>query len=60
MAHIPDAGRPVLALRGVRNRFGPAQMLHDIDVELIPGEVHTLIGENGAGRSTAMKIMPGY
>lgn len=36
------------------------QILHDIDIKLIPGEVHALIGENGAGKSTAMKILSGY
>ncbi len=51
--------RPILALRDVQKSFGPVQVLHDIDMELIPGEVHALIGENGAGKSTAMKIMSG-
>jgi ribose transport system ATP-binding protein len=49
-----------LALEGVSRRFGPVQVLHDLDLGLIPGEVHALIGENGAGKSTAMKILAGY
>jgi len=56
----PGSARPVLALRDVQKAFGPVQILFDIDIELIPGEVHALIGENGAGKSTAMKIMSGY
>ncbi|WP_372840498.1 sugar ABC transporter ATP-binding protein [Phaeovulum sp.] len=56
----PRSARPVLALRGVDRSFGPIQILHDINIELYPGEVHALIGENGAGKSTTMKIMSGY
>ncbi len=59
-ARAPADARPILALRDVQKSFGPVQVLYDIDMELIPGEVHALIGENGAGKSTAMKIMSGY
>jgi ribose transport system ATP-binding protein len=51
---------PTLGLRGVNHAFGPIKILHDIDIDLYPGEVHALIGENGAGKSTTMKIMTGY
>jgi ribose transport system ATP-binding protein len=51
---------PVLALVDVRRSFGPIEVLHGIDIALKPGEVHALIGENGAGKSTAMKILAGY
>ena len=49
-----------LALREVDRSFGAVQVLHGIDIVLRPGEVHALIGENGAGKSTTMKIMCGY
>ncbi len=51
---------PVLELRKVSRRFGPVQVLFDVDFDLRPGEVHALIGENGAGKSTMMKILGGY
>ena len=51
---------PILALRGVDKSFGPVQVLHGVDFELRPGEIHALIGENGAGKSTTMKIIAGY
>lgn len=58
-APIPAAA-PVLALAGVGRAFGPVEVLFGIDFDLKPGEVHALIGENGAGKSTMMKIMAGY
>lgn len=51
---------PILALRQVSRSFGPVQVLFDVDFDLRPGEVHALIGENGAGKSTTMKILAGY
>ena len=51
---------PVLALEGVTKSFGPIEILHGVDFALRPGEVHALIGENGAGKSTTMKILAGY
>jgi ribose transport system ATP-binding protein len=49
-----------LSLTNICRSFGPVQVLYDIDIVLTPGEVHALIGENGAGKSTTMKIMSGY
>lgn len=53
-------GQFALELCGIRRSFGPVEVLHGVDIALSPGEVHALIGENGAGKSTTMKIMSGY
>ncbi|MEZ5868607.1 MAG: sugar ABC transporter ATP-binding protein [Defluviimonas denitrificans] len=50
----------ILALRDVRKSFGPIEVLHGVDFALAGGEVHALIGENGAGKSTIMKILGGF
>ncbi|THH34860.1 sugar ABC transporter ATP-binding protein [Aliishimia ponticola] len=49
-----------LALHGVSKSFGPTEVLHDVSLSLFAGQVHALIGENGAGKSTTMKILAGY
>lgn len=50
----------VLALNNVSKSFGPIRVLHDVNLALEAGEVHALIGENGAGKSTIMKILGGF
>ena len=50
---------PTLALRGVSKNFGMTAALTDMTLELFPGEVHAIVGENGAGKSTMIKIMTG-
>jgi ribose transport system ATP-binding protein len=51
--------KPVLSLRKVNKSFAGITVLHDIDLDLYPGEVHCIVGENGAGKSTMIKIMSG-
>lgn len=50
----------VLALKDVSKSFGPIEVLHNVNLALNAGEVHALIGENGAGKSTIMKILGGF
>jgi ribose transport system ATP-binding protein len=54
-----QAPAPILELRAVSKRYGGAVALDSVDFELLPGEVHGLIGENGAGKSTMMKLLSG-
>jgi rhamnose transport system ATP-binding protein len=50
---------PVLALRSISKWFGMTHALHAMTIELHAGEVHAIVGENGAGKSTMIKIMTG-
>ncbi len=50
---------PVLSLSGVHKHFGGIQALRGVDLDLYAGEVVALVGENGAGKSTAVKILTG-
>jgi ribose transport system ATP-binding protein len=46
-------------VRGISKRFGGVQALTDIDLGIVQGSIHALVGENGAGKSTLGKIIAG-
>lgn len=54
-----DVAELAIHARGVSKRFGGAQALADVDLDVAPGECHGIVGENGAGKSTLMRILAG-
>ena len=49
----------LVQMEGINKSFPGVRALSECRFELLPGEVHGLIGENGAGKSTLMKILAG-
>jgi rhamnose transport system ATP-binding protein len=52
-------GAELLSLRHAAKAFGAVQAIADGSIELYAGEAHALVGENGAGKSTMVKILAG-
>jgi branched-chain amino acid transport system ATP-binding protein len=50
---------PILELRGVEASYGKVRALHGVSLRVSPGEVIALIGANGAGKSTTLRVMSG-
>lgn len=52
-------GVPLLELEHVSKTFPGVKALSDVHFDIYPGEVHALVGENGAGKSTFIKVISG-
>ncbi len=50
---------PLLALRGLSKSFGPVHALTAVDLDVPPGQVIALVGDNGAGKSSLIKTVSG-
>ena len=47
----------VLKAEGVCKAYGKKEVLHNLDLELLPGKIYGLIGRNGAGKTTLLGIL---
>jgi len=50
---------PAIRMEGIKKAFGDCVALRDASLDVLPGEIHALVGENGAGKSTLMKVLGG-
>ncbi len=56
---MTETTKSILAFHNISKSYGGAVALSEVDFDLIAGEVHGLVGENGAGKSTMMKLLAG-
>jgi ABC-type sugar transport system ATPase subunit len=56
----PASQGAILRAEHVQKRFGGVHALRGADLELLPGEIHALVGENGSGKSTLLRIIGGH
>src|SRR3954466_12537569 len=50
---------PAASASGIIKNFGATRALDRVDFDVMPGEIHALVGENGAGKSTLVRILGG-
>ncbi|PJJ55663.1 sugar ABC transporter ATP-binding protein [Compostimonas suwonensis] len=54
-----DHPTSLLQVRGLTKSFAGVQALKGVDLDVVPGEVHCVLGQNGAGKSTLIKTLSG-
>ncbi len=55
-----ETASPVLTVRGLSKTFVSTKALSEVDFDLRAGEIHALIGQNGCGKSTLIKVLAGF
>ncbi len=51
---------PTVSMRGIVKNYGRVRALDGVDLDLVPGRVHAVVGENGAGKTTLMQVLAGH
>lgn len=51
--------QPILEMRGITKTFPGVKALTNVNLSVMPAEIHAVVGENGAGKSTLMKVLSG-
>lgn len=54
-----DSAASLLSMRAITKSFAGVVALRGVDLDVVPGEVHCILGQNGAGKSTLIKILSG-
>jgi len=56
---VTDTQPQLLSAKTMAKSYGPVVALRSVDLDVMPGEIHALLGANGAGKSTLVKILSG-
>jgi ribose transport system ATP-binding protein len=56
---VPNPRQPLLSTEAIAKSYGPVVALRSVDLVVESGEIHALLGANGAGKSTFVKILSG-
>jgi spermidine/putrescine ABC transporter ATP-binding subunit len=54
------ASPPLLSIRNLAKRFGKAEVLRDISLDVAEGEFLTILGESGSGKTTLLRVIAGF
>ena len=57
---VRTTSRPLLTVRNLSKSFYGVTVLRGVDLDVVAGEIHALIGQNGSGKSTLIKCLSGY
>ena len=55
-----DSIKKILELKNITKRFGPVLANDNVNLDVLEGTIHGIVGENGAGKSTLMSILFGF
>ena len=56
---MSTASTPAIRLKDVHTWYGESHIMHGVNIDVMPGEVVTLLGRNGAGRTTTLRAIMG-
>jgi putative multiple sugar transport system ATP-binding protein len=56
---LENMTQPILEMRGITKTFPGVKALSNVNLAVMPAEIHAVVGENGAGKSTLMKVLSG-
>jgi simple sugar transport system ATP-binding protein len=54
------SAKPIMRMKNISKSFSGYTALNDVSLDVFPGEVLCLLGDNGAGKSTAIKVLSGF